>query len=119
MGLRVHGIICGFWFGIWASRTLKLIVLTSTPEESGGLMSLLIPVICHSRKASATGEHPRPAPTLGLLGGAPTGYRLGLWLGLWDCQVPGLGGSWVIGCAGLWLHAAGRRAGWAIWLGQG
>ena len=52
MGLRVHGIICGFWFGIWASRTLKLIVLTSTPEESGGLMSLLIPVICHSRKAS-------------------------------------------------------------------
>ena len=43
---------------IWASRTLRLIVLTSAPEESDGLMSLLIPVICHSRKARATGEHP-------------------------------------------------------------
>ena len=81
MGLRVHGIICGFWFGIWASRTLKLIVLTSSPEESGGLMSLLIPVICHSRKARVRSQV------------SIRWARLGLWLGWlwlgcgwgWDC----------------------------------
>eukprot|EP00964_Phaeocystis_antarctica_P006324 scaffold3438_cov62-Phaeocystis_antarctica.AAC.2 len=77
-----------------AAACVMVSMLTSTPEEPGGLLSLLIPVICRSRKARA---------------------RLALRLELGLLEVLVLGGSHRLGRA----VGAGHRAEWALWLGRG